>query len=120
MEAIAITLGALSAALHLLAFWLYYRQMLFGTSRPKAATWLLWPFLTVLNCAMYLSTTGDWIKAMLPIASSAACLTIVGVALKRKKLEQPNLLELIIMMASLDIGVLYALNFSALYSNLML
>lgn len=120
MQAITITLGALSAAMHLLAFWLYYRQMLLGTSRPKAASWLLWPVLTVLNCVIYLLSTGDWVKSLLPLASSAACLVIVAVALRRKNLDKPRLWEMIVMMAAIDIAVLYGVFNSAVYANLLI
>ncbi|MFA6099650.1 MAG: hypothetical protein WC750_02075 [Patescibacteria group bacterium] len=120
MGAIAITLGILSAAMHLLAFWLYYRQMLLGTSRPKAASWLLWPVLTVLNCVIYLLSTGDWVKSLLPLASSAACLVIVAVALRRKNLKKPRLWEMIVMMAAIDIAVLYGVFNSAVYANLLI
>ncbi|MDD5437848.1 MAG: hypothetical protein PHC70_01750 [Patescibacteria group bacterium] len=120
MKAISIALGSLSGGMHILAFWLYYRQMLLGTSRPKAASWLLWPLLTTLNCVLYLLSTGDWIKSILPIASTAASLVIVTVALKRKHLDWPKLWELIIMMAAVNVAILYLIFKSEMTSSLLM
>lgn len=120
MDAITIPLGCLSGAMHILAFWRYYRQMLLGTSRPKAASWLLWPLLTTINCVLYLLSTGDWVKSILPIASTVASLVIVGVALKRKHLDSPRLWELIVMMAAMDVAILYYAFRSETIANLLL
>ncbi len=120
METITIALGILSALMHITAFWLYSRQMILGTSRPKAATWLLWPLLTVLNCLVYLLSTGDWVKAMMPICSSIACLIIVVIAIKRKNLDWPRLWELMVMMAAVDVAVLYFAFKSGMSANLLM
>ncbi|MEA1925749.1 MAG: hypothetical protein U9M90_00685 [Patescibacteria group bacterium] len=117
---IAIALGVLAGLLHILVFALYNRQMLKGISQPNLATWILWVFLTVLNVSSYAVMSDDWVKSILPLASSIACILTFLFALYKGKLSKIDPWDGL----ALGIGIISSLVWwyykSATYANLIL
>jgi len=83
-----IVLGISAGLMHVFAFAIYNKQMLQGTSKPNSATWILWTFLTVLNVSSYAVMSGDWVKTILPLASSIACILTFLFSLYKGKLSR--------------------------------
>src|SRR4051812_7178219 len=69
---LTLQLGIAAGVLQLVAFALYNKQILQGTSTPNTATWTLWAFLAVLNASSYAAMTADLAKYFLPITSALA------------------------------------------------
>jgi len=120
LDVTAKLLGITAGLLHIIAFVIYNRQMLEGTSKPNSATWTLWVFLTVLNATSYSDMSGDWVKNFLPIVSSAAVFVTFLVALflgKFSKLDSYDLAALVVGCVS---GFAWWYYQSAAYANLIL
>jgi len=107
-----VVLGSVAGLTHIVAFGIYNLQMFRGQSIPNSSTWTLWTFLSTLNCLTYLSASGDWVKALLPIASSLACIATFFIALKKGKLSKLDQVEKIL----LGLGILSAVVWFALHS----
>lgn len=85
-----LTLSLLAGTLHVLAYALYSRSAAKGDVRPNTVTWTLFVFLTLANMfSLYAVTGADWVKLVLPIASSAACIYTFLSILKSGKFAWP-------------------------------
>ena len=117
---LSLSLSIVSGLLHILAFVIYNKQVLQGTSEPNRATWILWAFITTLNVSSYNIMSGDWVKCLLPLAGSVACILTFLLSLFRKKLSVMDVWGYI----ALSIGVISVLVWwhsrSATYANLIL
>lgn len=116
----AIALGVIAGLLQLVAFAIYNKQIIHGTSRPNAATWTLWSYLTVLNVASYAVMSNDWVKCILPAASSAACLTTFFYAAYKGKLSKLESLDNVTLLIGIFAGFVWWYFSSAKYANLIL
>lgn len=115
-----VVLGAIAGLMHIVAFIIYNLQMLRGQSIPNSTTWTLWTFLSTLNCLTYLSASGDWVKGLLPIASSLACIATFFIALRKGKLSKLDKMEKVLLgLGLLSIMVWFTLQ-SAAKANLVL
>jgi hypothetical protein len=110
----------MAGVVHLVAFAVYNRQLLRGESRPNAATWTIWAFVATLNCLTYFFAGQDWVKAILPVLGSLACIATLVYALVRGTLSPLAGVDL----AALAIGVAAVLVWwfyrSASFANLVL
>jgi len=116
----AVSLSAFAGLLHILAFALYNRQMLQGTSQPNTATWTLWTFLTVLNVSSYAVMSGDWVKTILPLASSIACIFTFFFSLFKGKLSKVDPWDGLALGIGVISGLVWRHYKSATYANLIL
>lgn len=115
-----VILGIVAGLIHIVAFAIYHRQMLLGTSRPNRATWTLWVFISTLNCISYIAMSRDVIKGLLPIASTIACIVVFVVSLFKGKLSKLNLGDQVaLMLGFVSIFVWWGYR-SATYANLLL
>ena len=115
-----IALGMLAGILHLIAFAIYNKQMLNGTSKPNAASWTLWAFLTLLNFSSYFVMSGDWVKSILPMASSLACILTFLFSLYKGKLSKLDLFDCSALVIGIISGFAWWYFSSATYANLIL
>jgi hypothetical protein len=117
---ITILIGILAGFLHILAFAIYNKQMLRGTSYPNSATWTLWTFLTVLNVSSYFVMGGDLVKSILPIASSVACVLTFLFAIYKGKLSKVDPWDGLALGIGIVAGLVWWYYKSATYANLIL
>ena len=117
---ITVLLGVSAGFLHVIAFALYNRQMLQGTSYPNSATWTLWVFLTVLNVSSYAVMSGDWVKSILPLASSIACIFTFFFSLSKGKLSKIDPWDRLALGIGIISGLIWWYYKSATYANLIL
>jgi hypothetical protein len=115
-----ILLGVSAGFVHLIAFLIYNRQMVNGDSIPNTATWSLWVALSCLNCVTYVLMTHDWVKGLLPLASSIACMATFIFTIFRGKLSRLNRFDSIAMIIGFATLVVWWATRSATYTNLML
>lgn len=115
-----VALGAMGGLMHIIAFVVYNKQMLRGQSIPNSTTWTLWTFLSTLNCLTYLEASGDWVKSLLPIASSLACIITFFFALKKGKLSKLDKMEKALLGLGLLSAVVWYYFHSATKANLIL
>lgn len=116
----AIMLSIIAGLLHVLAFAIYNKQMIQGTSQPNSATWTLWTFLTVLNVSSYSVMSGDWIKSILPLASSIACILTFLFSLYKGKLSKIDPWDSVALSIGIVSGFVWWYFKSATYANLIL
>jgi hypothetical protein len=105
MNALAIALGIVAGAMHVVAYLVYNKQMLRGESSPNAATWTMWSFISTLNAATYLFMSEDIVKAILPVASTVACLGTFTYSIIKGKLSRLDRIDSI----ALGLGIIAAL-----------
>jgi hypothetical protein len=117
---LALWLGITAGAMHVVAFALYNKQMLQGTSVPNAATWTLWTFLTVLNVTSYAAMSGDVVKSILPATSSLACILTFLFSLYKGKLSRIDAWDGIALVIGVVSGLAWWWYHSATYANLIL
>ena len=117
---IEVILGSVAGLVHVVAFVIYYKQMLIGASCPNISTWTLWVFISTMNCLSYIVMSESIVKGLLPIASTVACILVFLASLFKGKLSKLNVgdeIVLIIGVFSLFIWWAYR---SAIYANLLL
>jgi len=106
--------------MHIVAFIIYHKQMLRGTSRPNRATWTLWVFISTLNCISYIVMSKDIVKGFLPIASTIGCIVVFVVSLFKGKLSKLNIRdEIVLVLGFVSLFVWWGYR-SATYANLLL
>lgn len=115
-----VALGVIAGLIHVIGFAVYNKQMIRGQSIPNSTTWTLWTFLSTLNCLTYLDASGDWIKALLPIASSLATIIVFLLAIKKGKLSRLDNLEKILLSLGLLSAVVWYYFHSATKANMIL
>lgn len=113
-------LGILAGLLHVLAFVIYKKQISDGTSSPNTATWTLWVFLTLLNCASYFSISMDWVKSILPILSSLACIVTFCSALSNGKFSALEKYDSIALVFGIISALVWYIFQSASWANVIL
>ena len=116
----AIALSVVAGLLHILAFAIYNKQIVQGTSQPNSATWTLWVFLTILNVSSYGVMSGDWIKTILPLASSIACILTFCFSLWRGKFSRVDMWDRLALGIGIISGLVWFCFKSATYANLIL
>lgn len=115
-----IALGILAGLMHIIAFVIYNKQMIQGTSSPNVATWTAWSFLTFLNLGSYLVMSGDFIKSLLPLASSLATLFTFIFAIAKGKFSRIDKWDGISLVIGLFAGFVWWYYSSAMYANFIL
>lgn len=113
-------LGVTAGLMHIIAFVIYYKQMLVGTSRPNTSTWTLWVFISTMNCLSYIVMSKSIVKGLLPIASTTACIMVFFASLFKGKLSKLNIGdEIVLVIGVFSLFVWWAYH-SAIYANLLL
>lgn len=116
----ALILGLLAGLIHLSAFLVYNRQMLKGTSAPNTATWLLWSFIVIINSATYIVMCDDWVKGIITIVSSVACVGTFVFALFKGKLSKLNAWDTAAFVVGFAVMVLWILFKNTTFAHLLL
>jgi len=117
---VEVILGAIAGLIHIVAFLIYNKQMLQGTSRPNIATWTLWLFISTLNCISYIVMSKDWVKGLLPIMSSLACIATFIFSVFKGKLSKLNLWDSIALVVGIIAVLVWWRYRSATHANLIL
>lgn len=117
---IALTFAIVAASMHVAAFLLYQKNMAQGAAKPNPATWILWSFLTTLNCLTYFIDNGDPVKSALPIASSLANIYVLTMAIRLGKFRALDRLESVILVLGIFIGFIWTFYHNAKLANLLL
>ena len=81
----ALVLAFSAGILQIVACIVYNQQLIRGHSKPNAASWGLWAFLSALSTTTYISFTGDIIKGIMPLMISGAVIFIFVYALAKGK-----------------------------------
>ncbi len=115
-----LILGIVAGFLHLVAFGIYNIQMIKGKSVPNPATWFLWLFVSTLNCITYFFASEDWVKTILPAASSAACIVTFSFALFRGKFSRLKLWHWPVLMVGVVSIVVWWKFKDASFANLIM
>ncbi len=74
-------LAIAASCANIAAYLTYNWEIIVGQTRPNAASWAVWSFLTVLNLVSYQTVSRDLLKSVLPIVSSILCITTLCFAL---------------------------------------
>lgn len=117
---IAMVLGFIGGAMHVMAFLIYNRQMLRGESKPNTATWSTWVVLSTLNATSYFFMSGDWVKTLLPIASTTACIGTFAFSLLKGKLSKLDPLDTLALILGLGVSFVWWWQRNATFANLLL
>ena len=113
-------LGWMAFVIHLSAFVIYNRKMLSGQVRPNAATWTIWAFAASLNCLTYFFISEDWVKVLVPIAGSTACIFTFFFSLARGGFRRPDRFDIMVLVMGLGALLLWWWTRQAAHANLLL
>ena len=116
---LTLQLGIAAGVLQLVAFGLYNKQILQGTSTPNTATWTLWAFLTILNASSYAAMTADLAKYILPVASALATIGTFGYSLFAGKFKRMDSWDWLVFSIGVMAGLMWWWYQSATYANLI-
>lgn len=112
--------ATVATLMHIAAFLWYNQKILQGKAHPNTATWAIWAAESSLNFGSYLVMSDDWVKSLLPAASSLLCIATFGVAIRVGKFSHIDHCDL----AALGIGLIAVLAWwwfrSAAYANLIM
>ena len=121
MGLLTTILGWTAAIIHIFGFINYHRSMLKGASVLYTATWALWAFLSIVNCATYLTMThSDYAKGAVTISSAIACITLLVLAHVRGRTTELDIKDKIALgigLLSLTVWIVFR---DAVYANLVL
>lgn len=120
MNALAITLGIIAGAMHIVAFLFYNKQMIRGESTPNTATWTIWVFLSTLNAASYLFASEDIVKTILPFASTIACIGTFIYSVVKGKLSRLDWTDSFILALGIVASALWFYYQSATIANMVI
>ncbi len=120
LPSLVITLAAISAAIHLGGYAAYSILVGRGHSRPNMATWVLWVFLSALNCTSYLAMSGDTAKAAVAFAGAFACTVTFAYSLKKGRVSRLNTWDTAALMIGLVAAVVWITLRSATFANIIL
>lgn len=67
-------LALLAGAINIYAFWLYNKDVFLGGTRPNAATWGLWAFVTSVQVASYDAMGVHWSKLVVMASDATLCI----------------------------------------------
>lgn len=115
-----ITFGIIGGLMHIVAYMIYNWQMLRGVSKPNAATWILWTILSSFNCVSYIIMTDDWIKGILPIASTTFCAVVFVISVFKGKLSKLKKWDSIALITGVFAMTVWLIFHSAIYANMIL
>jgi len=73
---VEVILGVIAAVMHVVAFVTHAWQTRKGTSSPNPATWILWSFISMLNCVSFITMREHWAVGLLPLVSSVSCIVV--------------------------------------------
>lgn len=114
------TLAVISALIHLSGYLVYSILMHRGHSRPNMATWVLWVFLSALNCTSYLVMSGDLTKSAVAFAGAFASTATFVFSLKRGRVSRLNPWDTIALAFGLVAAVVWIALRSATFANIIL
>lgn len=80
---IGVVLGVVAALVQLAGYAIYVQKI--RTSRPNTASWLIWVYGSGLEAVSYVVMSRDWVKSLLPVACSMACMATFFAILGRGK-----------------------------------
>lgn len=105
---------------HIIAFLLYNKSTFQGKAHPNIATWSIWGVVSLLNFCSYLSMSGDWIKSLMPAASSLLCIATFIIAVVVGRHDRAGRYDVAALIIGLTaVFVWWWLN-SATHANLLL
>lgn len=119
-ELLGTILGWTAPAVMLLAFAMFNWKTLQGRTRPNVASWGAWVFIAALNCVSYFSMSGDWMKALPPLAASLACIATFFIALFNGKLTKLNRMDSAVLAMGLLVSLAWWIFKSAAFANMIL
>jgi len=119
---ISLALGILIGVIHLLGYWIYYRESHAEKDaiKPEPMSWMLWTFGSLVNLFSYSILSGDLVKDILPFVCSVACILIFIDQWKARGRRLEKVTKEGLSMLSLDVIslVVGCLTMSALVTNI--
>ena len=118
---ISTIISSVAGIIQLLAFWIYNQNSIKGKTSPNIVSWGLWAGITCLNFTSYQSMSNDWVKSILPTASSFACIFTFAVLFfgKNKKIKLGIFDGIALIIGVVSVGIWF-FSQSAMYANVVL
>lgn len=91
--------------LNIVAGLTYDYLMVYGESKPNAASWAVWAFITILNAKSYKETSKDLVKYVFPVASAILCIFTFGLTLFEGRVAFLRSFDLVVLL----LGILTSL-----------
>lgn len=86
----AIIIAVISGLLQILGYVVYNVKTQKGDIKPNSASWAIWTFGSVINMLTYAFMTQDWVKDILPVSCSSACVITFVISLVKGKFDWPD------------------------------
>ncbi len=112
-----ILLGVIIAVTQIAGYYYYYLSVKNGV-RPNTTMWSIWAFGSLLNFFSYAQLSGDFVKDILPLACSLACIALYIHMLSRGKFQKLTLSDWAIVSADMIAVIIWLVTDSALVANI--
>jgi hypothetical protein len=99
-------------------YFIYFRGMVYGPTRPNPATWIIWVGANAVNAFSYRAVVGDISAAVLPYIVLLLSIGISVYAFTRGKFSRLEPLEVGALVVALAVGVLWRVTGDARFANL--
>lgn len=117
---LSVLLGIIASIIDIGVFILYNKDILQGRCRPKIVSWGLWAFLAVLACTSYISMTGDWVKCILSVISTTACVVTFIFSLFKGEINKLGKLDYWILTLGIFAALVWWIYKNSTLGNLLL
>lgn len=112
-----ILLGVIIALTQIAGYYFYYLSVKNGV-RPNTTMWSIWAFGSLLNFFSYAQLSGDWVKDVLPLACSLACIVLYVHMLSRGRFQKLTKSDWAIVSADMIAVIIWFATDSALVANI--
>lgn len=121
MIAVETTYLLVAAALAtIVAYTLYFKDLVWGETHPNRWSWLIWSGATLVEAMTYQEVSGDWLKSGIFFLSALSCMVITIAVWIRAKWEWPSTSELLCLVASIAALVLWLIFGLTLMAHLIM
>lgn len=120
MEHLSLVLGLTAATIHVAAYFLYNVQTHVGQSKPNAASWSIWVFLSILNALTYHGAGQSVALTLQYFAGSVACFLTFVYVLRIGRFEWPARKDWLYAGLGAIAGILWLRFHQAGYANLVI
>lgn len=120
METISVTISFVAGALQLLGYWFYNRGIFRGEIKPNASSWFLWSIGSLIATISYGSVSEDWVKNILPITCSVACICTLLLSLWIGNFSRPDKWDVLVIFLDVIVVVFWMTTEMEKLANLFL
>jgi hypothetical protein len=112
--------GLIAGLFVLLAYGIYFKQILKGQSKPNPSTWGIWLLAGLINTITHFAITEDIWQSLITFAATFSLLIIFGYSLLKGKFSKVSRIEVVTFFLAIVIAIFWQITSNERISNLIL